>query len=263
MHLLHDDCEPSLDAARLPLGNEALWVLDWLALRGSRVRRGEGVPHGRGEPVVVVPGFLGSYRRMGELTRWLNRIGYHAFDPGFDLNIECPDVLLAHLERQIARVHHAEGRRVRLIGHSLGGSRARAAAIRRPEHVSHVVTLGAPLRSVRAHALVIELARILAAVSPSRHVAHTAHEHGSTCACELAETLALPFPPNVSRSAIFSRRDGVVDWRACIEGDNAVDIEVAATHVGMIVHPETYRAIAGALAARPQPARVRTERAVA
>ena len=44
-----------------PLAHEALWMLEWIALRASRVYRGDGVPRGHGEPVIVVPGFLGSY----------------------------------------------------------------------------------------------------------------------------------------------------------------------------------------------------------
>lgn len=246
--LLHDECELTMDAASSPLPREALWVLDWISLRASAVYRGEGVPRGRGEAVIVVPGFLGSYTRLHELTDWLGRVSYHVFGPGFERNIECPDVLLERLENQIAAVSTSEGRSVRLIGHSLGGSLARAAAIRMPERVAQVITLGSPLRSVRAHPLVVELARLLAVITPSRHDAHADHLHGATCACELADALTQPFPASVSRKAIYSRRDGVVDWHTNVDGDAAVDVEVNSTHVGMVVNAAAYRAIAHALA---------------
>ena len=55
--LLHDECELTMDAASSPLPREAFWVLDWISLRASAVYRGEGVPRGRGEAVIVVPGF--------------------------------------------------------------------------------------------------------------------------------------------------------------------------------------------------------------
>ena len=244
------DCEIPVAGAAVPLPNELLWGLDWLALRASKVYRGEGVRRGHGEPVIAVPGFLGSYGGLHELTDWLSRIGYAVIDPGFKRNIECPDALLERLEHRLIGAHETYGRRVRLVGHSLGGSLARAAAARMPEHVEQVITLGSPLREMRAHPIVIELARMLSAVTPSRHHAHAGHEHGATCTCELADALAQPLDSRVRRAAIFSRRDGVVDWRTCIEGDAAVDIEVDSTHIGLVVNARAYEAIAHALAWR-------------
>ncbi|HZP57932.1 MAG TPA: hypothetical protein VFC53_10350 [Dehalococcoidia bacterium] len=243
-----DDCEIPVAAASLPIQGELLWALDWIGLRASAVYHGTGVTRGHGEPVIVVPGFLGSYHGLHELTAWLRRIGYAVADPGFERNIECPDTLLGHLERRIAGVHEASGARVRLIGHSLGGSLARAAAVRMPEHVAQVITLGSPLREMRAHPLVVSLARMLEVVTPSRHRAHDGHEHGATCACELADALAMPFPPGVRRTAIFSRRDGVVDWRICVDGDPLIDVAVDSTHLGLVVNVRAYEAIAQALA---------------
>ena len=243
------DCEiPISDAASLPLPHESLWGLDWLALRASAVYRGDGVPRGHGEPVIVVPGFLGSYSGLHELTGWLTRMGYAVSDPGFERNIVCPDTLLERLESRIAGEHAARSARVSIIGHSLGGSLARAAAVRAPEHVEQVITLGSPLREMRAQTLVAELARLLAALAPSPHRPHPGHEHGLTCSCELAEALAQPFPSSVRRTAVYSRRDGVVDWRTSMEGDPSIDVEVAGTHVGLVVNASVYEAIARALA---------------
>lgn len=243
------DCEiPIADAASPPLPRESLWGLDWFALRTSPVYRGDVVPQGHGEPVVVIPGFLGSYGGLHVLTDWLTRIGYAVSDPGFERNIICPDTLLERLDHRIATEHAAHGRRVSLVGHSLGGSLARAAAVRAPEHVEKVITLGSPLREMRAQTLVAELARLLAALAPSPHLPHSGHDHGATCSCELADALAQPFPPGVRRTAIYSRRDGVVDWRASLDGDPCIDVEINSTHVGMVVSAAAYEAIARALA---------------
>jgi pimeloyl-ACP methyl ester carboxylesterase len=248
------DCEMPVAGAAVPLPHELLWGFDWLALRASRVYRGEGVRRGHGEPVIAVPGFLGSYGGLHELTDWLSRIGYAVIDPGFERNIECPDALLELLERRIVGAHEDHGQRVRLVGHSLGGSLARAAAVRMPEHIEQVITLGSPLREMRDHPLVAELARLLAALAPSPHRAHSGHEHGPTCSCEMADALGQPLSPSVRRTAIFSRHDGVVDWRTSMEGDASVDVEVAGTHVGLVVNVGAYEAIARVLAwtANPQ-----------
>jgi pimeloyl-ACP methyl ester carboxylesterase len=250
-HLLDTDCELELDTAPLPLSHELLWTLEWAALQTSPVFAGASVPRGDGRPIIVVPGFLGSYSRLHVLTEWLERTGYHVHNPGFARNIACPDVLLERLERQIVAVSAKEGRAVTLIGHSLGGSLSRAAAVRAPEHIEQVITLGSPLRSVKAHAAVVEVARLLVRISPSRHVAHNGHVHDATCACELTEALAQPFPRSVRRVAIYTKGDGVVDWRTCIDGD-ASDVEVQGTHIGIVVNAGAYEAMAQALAWKPR-----------
>jgi pimeloyl-ACP methyl ester carboxylesterase len=245
--ILDSECELKLETAALPLEREWLWTLEWAALRTSRVYAGSDVPRGHGEPVIVIPGFLGSVRTLRPLTGWLRRIGFSVYDPGFERNIACPDVLLERLNQRIASVAEAEGRQVTLIGHSLGGSLARAATVHGPEHVGHVITLGSPLRSVKVHALVVEIARLLARVAPARHHAHGSHPHDPTCACELSDALAAPFPPTVPRTAIYTRNDGVVDWRTCVDGGDGVDVEVAGTHLGLVVNVAVYEAIARAL----------------
>jgi hypothetical protein len=54
-------------------------------------------------------------------------------------------------------------------------------------------------------------------------------------------------PPDVSFTAVYSRRDGIVDWRACID-PLATAVEVRSSHVGMVVDPAAIRAVCDALA---------------
>jgi pimeloyl-ACP methyl ester carboxylesterase len=248
VHLTNDQCGIEVEAAPVPLAHEALAVFEWMALRSSDVFRGEGVARGHGEPVIIVPGFLASYTLLHELNEWLTRIGYRVFDPGFDRNAACPDVLLERLERRIEDVAARAGG-VRLIGHSLGGSLARAAATRKPSHVAQVITLGSPLHVVRAHEALLDIARLLAVLIPERHGTSAGHHHDATCSCEFAETLARTFPKRIPHTAIFSKRDGVIDWRTARDGDPSTDVEVHSTHAGMIVNQEVYGAIARSLAA--------------
>lgn len=123
-----------------------------------------------------------------------------------------------------------------------------------PRHVSQVITLGSPLRQMRAHPIVVELARVLSAVAPLRHNPHAGHEHGVTCTCELADALVQPLAPQIRRTAIYSREDGVVDWRTCIEGDTDVDVEVEGTHIGLVMNAGAYETIARVLACAASPA---------
>jgi triacylglycerol lipase len=67
------------------------------------------------------------------------------------------------------------------------------------------------------------------------------------CCADFWAQCAGPTPPGVGYVSIYSRSDGIVDWRACLDA-GAEHVEVRASHCGMAVHADTYRAIAGALA---------------
>jgi hypothetical protein len=54
-------------------------------------------------------------------------------------------------------------------------------------------------------------------------------------------------PTGVAFTAIYSRRDGIVDWRACVD-PLATPVEVRSSHLGMAVDPSVVRAVRRALA---------------
>ncbi len=245
------DCEIPYSAVSLPLWRELLWGLEWLELRASPVYRGAGVSPGHGEPVVLVPGFLGSDAHLRELRDWLARLGYRPYLSGIGRNADCPDVELAKLLETVELAYQRTGQRVRLIGHSLGGSLARAAAVRRPGLISQVITLASPIREVRAHPLVLGLARLVGGALPSpseRPRRHGDHEHVGTCSCQLMDALAQPWPAGVARTAIYSRGDGVVDWRSSQDEDARLNVRVRGSHLGLVVNQEVYRELGRLLA---------------
>ena len=82
----------SVQPARTPIQNELGFFCEWLSLRSTPAYYGWGLPHGRGEAVVVVPGFMGTDLSMMELYWWLARIGYEPYYSGLGLNVNCPDV---------------------------------------------------------------------------------------------------------------------------------------------------------------------------
>ena len=245
------DCEIPSREAKLSLWPELFWGLEWLALRRSQLYLGRGVVRGGGEPVILVPGFLATDASLGEMRGWLGRIGYSAFSSGIRRNSDCPDVALEDVLRAAENVRRESGQQVRLIGHSLGGTLARAAAVLRPDLVAQVITLGSPLREVSAHPLVLAVARLMGRVTPSpsaRPRQHEGHIHDSTCVCQLTDALARPFPEAVLRTSVFSRRDGVVDWQSSVDEDPTVNAQVRASHLGLTVNAEVYRIVARELA---------------
>jgi pimeloyl-ACP methyl ester carboxylesterase len=134
-----------------------------------------------------------------------------------------------------------------MIGHSLGGTLARAAAVRRPDLISQVICLGSPIAGSSVHPLVVQLARAIADRTPTpnaRPRAHGDHYHDGTCACDVSETLAMPLSPEVTLASIFSETDGVVDWSSSQVEPPATNIKVKATHLGLPFNVEAYRAVA-------------------
>jgi triacylglycerol lipase len=238
-----------------PLWLEALFPLDWLALHVSPVYYGFGVPRGHGEPVILVPGFLGSDRYLTEMQLWLRRIGYRAYFSGIGRNVDCPELLTHRLLMTVRQVYEETGEPVSIVGHSLGGMLARAVAHREPEMIRQVITMGSPFRSVRAHPLVLSAANfvrsnIVRERKRRREVTQACYT--ADCTCGFVSTLkgegSEPEHNVYERTAIYSRVDGVVDWHACIEDDEALNREVTATHIGMAFNPEVYCTVARLLA---------------
>ena len=138
---------PDYVEADVTIWKEALFGAEVLLLHGSPVYYGLGVPHGDGSGVVLVPGFLGTDSYLKQLHSWLGRIGYRAYFSGIGLNAECPNLLIQHrLNENIARALDQTGRKIHLIGHSLGGIIARSVANQRPDDIASVITLGSPFR---------------------------------------------------------------------------------------------------------------------
>jgi len=228
---------------------EILAVHDWLSLRLSGVYYGNGVPHGDGSPVVVVPGFLGSDRYLVTLYRWLRRIGYRPYYSGMGRNMRCPDLLVERLLRTVEQAHVDTGLRARIVGHSLGGTLARAVAARAPEQVEQVITLGSPLAFARVHPLVFAAAGIVRA-NVRRGPTRPPECYTEACNCAFVRSAGMPLPASVRGVSIYTRRDGVVDWRCCLDETGHPNIEVKGTHLGLAFNRDVYSEIARQLAAR-------------
>jgi pimeloyl-ACP methyl ester carboxylesterase len=234
-----------------PIWLEALFPLDWIALHASPVYYGFGVPRGHGEPVILVPGFLGDDRYLTELHLWLRRIGYRSYFSGIGRNVDCPELLTQRLVMTIKQAYLETNRPVSIIGHSLGGMLARAAAYREPDKVKQVITMGSPFRSVRAHPLILSAANFVRSniVRERRHRREVKHGcFTPECSCSFVTTLLSRPMPLFRHNAIYSKVDGVVDWRTCVEEDASLNREVTATHIGMAFNPDVYRTVANLLA---------------
>jgi hypothetical protein len=108
----------------LSLWTEAMFGAEILLLHAAPVYYGFGVPRGDGSAVVIIPGFLGTDLYLTELHSWLARIGYRPYFSGIGVNADCPNLLVQwRLNQTIEKALAETGRKIHLIGHSLGGAR--------------------------------------------------------------------------------------------------------------------------------------------
>jgi pimeloyl-ACP methyl ester carboxylesterase len=248
--LRQDDAEASV-----PLWQEALFGVEVLLLHATPAYYGFGVPHGDASGVVIIPGFLGTDMYLMELYAWLRRIGYQPYFSGIGLNAECPNLLIRrHLNETMDRALQETGHPIHVIGHSLGGIIARSVAGQRPADVASVITLGSPFRGTVAHSRVLKAAEIVRKRIQLKHGQGVLPDcYTGRCTCQFLDSLRRDLPQGITETAIYTRTDGVVDWRYCITEHPGVDFEVPGTHIGLAFNPAVYDIIARRLrAARPQ-----------
>jgi triacylglycerol lipase len=229
---------------------EMRWQLELARLLADPVYRGDGVPHGDGAPVVLIPGFLAGDGSLRVMRGWLRRIGYRAYASGILMNVDCSDRALDALERRVERVTASTGRRAAVLGHSRGGHFAKALARRRPDLVASVISMGAGLDSPFDISIPTQAA-VAAVRGVHARTSDRINRNGcfsATCSCPFTRDYAGPFPDDVPLTSIYSQGDGVVRWRACVVA-YARCVEVDGSHVGLAFNRKVYREVARTLAA--------------
>src|SRR5258707_13736754 len=195
-----------------------------------------GAPKGDGHPVLTLPGFLASDLSMAAMRRYLKELGYDTYAWKMGRNVGGVSRMRAALRDRLAEIHGATGRKVSIVGWSLGGVYARDLALQEPSMVRYVVTLGSPFANdVRA----TNATRLYEALS-----GETVEDNS-----ELRTAIAGDLP--VPTTSIHSRTDGIVNWRTCLLRPSATaeNIEVhLASHVGLGVNPAALWAVADRLA---------------
>jgi pimeloyl-ACP methyl ester carboxylesterase len=193
-------------------------------------------PKGDGHPVLTLPGLLASDLSMAPMRRYLRELGYDTYAWKMGRNIGAFSRMRAALRDRLAEIHAGTGRKVSIVGWSLGGVYARDLALQAPDLVRRVVTLGSPfandVRATNATRLYEELSG-------------EAVEDES----ELRKAIAGDLP--VPATSIYSRTDGIVNWRTCLQrpSETAENIEVyLASHTGLGVNAAALWAVADRLA---------------
>jgi pimeloyl-ACP methyl ester carboxylesterase len=193
-------------------------------------------PHGDGHPVLVLPGLVASDVSTRPLRAFLKTRGYavSGWRQGRNLGLR-PGVQHAMVDL-VQELNDTHGRKVSLVGWSLGGLYARQLAKMMPDRVRQVITLGSPFAS-----------------SPKATNAWRVYEMASGRRADEEDARfggALAGSPPVPTTAIFSRTDGICAWQGCREQSSHMtdSIEVESSHCGMGHHPAVVYAVADRLA---------------
>ena len=191
-------------------------------------------PRGDGHPVLVLPGLIAGDGSTRILRRYLRERGYDVQGWGLGRNLGPRPGIEKGMFDKLEQLHGQDGRKVSLIGWSLGGAYARLLAARRPELVRNVITLGSPFsagpRSTNAW-------QVYEGVSGQR-------------ADDPTRWRDVQATPRVPFTSIYSRTDGIVAWQGSIEivGPQAENVEVHASHLGLGANPAVLYAVADRLA---------------
>ncbi len=200
------------------------------------------------EPVLLIPGFLAGDWTLAAMGAELRARGFRTYRSQFHANIGCTLNSALTLEGRLEQLAERRGARVQIVGHSLGGMIARGLAVRRPDLVAGIVTMGSPMRAPAAHhAVLTRGVRVLnrladAGFSSLMSTDCVAGECANLSFTESQE----PLRADVSMTNVYSRRDGIVDWRACIDPQGEA-VEVRASHIGMAVDPRVMDLVSASL----------------
>jgi pimeloyl-ACP methyl ester carboxylesterase len=133
----------------------------------------------------------------------------------------------------------------------LGGVLARAMASQAPDQVASVITLGAPFRGVSVHPMILRAVNMVRGQIHERNAELVLPScYTGACTCRFLESLVLKLPKSVRRTAVYTKSDGIVDWRVCKTGKKANDFEVSSTHIGLVFNPIVYELVARRLAGK-------------
>jgi hypothetical protein len=229
---------PAFDSIPIPdrwgLLHEARVAVDMMAGL-THLPRALLALRGHDEPVLLLPGFTAGDTSMWLLRAFLRRLGWDARGWGLGVNNGDAPAFFAKLgelaERRVARA----GAPLRVVGWSMGGFLGRELARERPELISQVITMGTP---------VVGGPKYTAVAGLFRRRGYDLDAIAALCEARSCRPIEAPI------TAIYSRRDGVVAWQACIDraSPRVEHIEVESSHTGLGFDVRVWRIVANQLA---------------
>ena len=182
---------------------------------------------GDGHPVLVLPGFMATDKSTKKLRRVVQQAGYEVHPWELGRNV-AKVKFLEHLLGKVDVIHTEYRQKISIVGWSLGGVYARQLAKARPDIIRQVITLGSPFQGIDQPNNVAWVYNLI--------------NGGKKRASDIGDDLLadIPHPPPVPSTAIYTKEDGVVPWKLCMEKEETAihqNIQVRGSHLGLGVNP--------------------------
>jgi pimeloyl-ACP methyl ester carboxylesterase len=241
---------PSTIPGQVALLREGLVARDLARCLTSDVyRHPQKVGDGQSLPVLILPGLFAGDGSLRMLAHWLTRSGYKPRRSGIVSNIDCSEKAIADLERRLRTIYEEEGRKVVLLGHSRGGLLAHVLAVRCPELIAGVITMGTPhiqtlanTNSFLRHQ--IDMLAYFGDFGIAGIFGHGCRYDG--CCEKFWQDLERWPAKGVPFLSLYSDSDVIVSPQSCQDA-HARNHRVDSTHIGMAVNPDVYEEISGEL----------------
>lgn len=186
------------------------------------------VKKGNGQPVVLIPGFMGDASSLKILRYFLDRLGYRSFSWGQGRNVGFRMPIFRRAVARVEEISRRCGKPVNLIGQSLGGVIAREIAKQKPDTVQQVITLGSPFRDPTG--VTSNSTKLYKTLNPDVPPGELTEE-------ELVMMEKFLESPPVPQTAVYSKGDGHTHWTGCLQSGKAVapaeNVAVYGSHIGM------------------------------
>ena len=186
---------------------------------------------------MLLPGYGTDEKTMRPLGWYLEYLGYDVYDWGLGRNRGNVDRYMHQVGERVQRIHGELGDTpLTLIGWSLGGVVARETARLYEPYVREVITLGTPIIGGPKY------------TATANRFAEAANLDLDEFEKEVHERNSVGLRQPVT--SIYSKLDGVVNWRASIDtyNEQARNIHVYSSHFGIGANAQVWRLIADTLA---------------
>lgn len=199
------------------------FCIEYFDIRKTRKGGFLNLPHGNGEPVLFIPGFLTGDAAMGVMHGAAETLGYKAVKWECGVNWGASTQRMKALKERFERIARDHpNQKIAIVGWSLGGIYARELARTYPRHVSCAITLGTPFGAGQHEDK----------VSAALKVMYQRINPDSLLLTDDEMKRQGLIPPQVPTTSIFSKKDAIVDWNVSLNPPTPLSENIEITDAG-------------------------------